>query len=119
MPEEFKVKPHNSLPDKQMIEYWKDGEFIAGIYPHQDGIRIVSEHMTGVEGELGFPHAVVIRLEIVKKCMICGEGKIVDKEERDYETTVAGMKMVLDVAIVGTCDKCGMVNYAFRKDAMQ
>lgn len=31
--EEFKIKPHNELPDKEMVEYWRDGKFVAGIYP--------------------------------------------------------------------------------------
>ncbi|GAG62241.1 unnamed protein product [marine sediment metagenome] len=49
--------------------------------------------------------------------MICGEGKVVEKEVKNYETNVAGTKMTLPEAIVGTCDSCGVVNYAFRKDA--
>jgi hypothetical protein len=49
-------------------------------------------------------------------CMICGEGEITEKEEKDYVTYVHGIKMLLPVAIVGTCNKCGVVNYAIRKD---
>jgi len=29
-----------------MVECWRDGVFVAAIYPHQDGIRIVSKYMT-------------------------------------------------------------------------
>lgn len=50
------------------------------------------------------------------KCMICGEGEIVEKEEKDYVTQVAGIRVMLPEAIVGTCNKCGAVNYALRKD---
>lgn len=45
---EFKVVPHGILPGQPMIEVWRDGVFVAGIYPHQDGIRIVSKYMTDV-----------------------------------------------------------------------
>lgn len=51
MEERFKVCPHSLLPGKTMVEYWRDGKFIAGIYPHQEGIRIVSKYMTGVSEE--------------------------------------------------------------------
>lgn len=50
------------------------------------------------------------------KCMICDIGEVVEKEEKNYKTQVAGMEMTLPEAIVGTCDTCGAVNYAFRKD---
>ncbi len=62
MAEEFKVKPHKSSLGKEMIEYWRDGKFVAGIYPHQDGIRVVSKYMVGTKPEGGFPAAVVVEL---------------------------------------------------------
>jgi len=60
--EEFKIKPHNELPDKEMVEYWRDGKFVAGIYPHQDGIRVVSKYMVGPKPDYGWPPAIVIEL---------------------------------------------------------
>ena len=48
---EFRVVPHSILRDKLAVECWRDGKFVAGIYPHQDGIRIVSIYMTGVSKE--------------------------------------------------------------------
>ncbi len=48
---EFRVVPHSILQDKQAVECWRDGKFVAGIYPHQDGIRIVSKFMTDVSKE--------------------------------------------------------------------
>ena len=59
---EFRVVPHSMLLGKQMIEFWKDGQFVAGIYPHQDGIRVVSKYMTGVSEEAGSPPAAIILL---------------------------------------------------------
>ncbi len=59
---EFRVKPHGTLPGQQMIEFWRDGQFVAGIYPHQDGIRVVSKYMTGVSEEAGLPPAAIIFL---------------------------------------------------------
>ncbi len=47
----FMVCPHGQLPAKIMVEYWRGKEFVAGIYPHKDGIRIVSKYMTGVSKE--------------------------------------------------------------------
>lgn len=64
MSEEFKVKPHDVLPDKEMVEYWRDGKFVAGIYPHQDGIRVVSKYMVRTLPEGGLPSAVVIELAV-------------------------------------------------------
>jgi len=45
---EFRVVPHSMLPGKQAVECWRDGKFVAGIYPHQDGIRIVSKFITDI-----------------------------------------------------------------------
>ncbi len=36
---EFRIKPHGILPDNQMVEFYRDGVFVAAIYPHEDGIR--------------------------------------------------------------------------------
>ena len=51
MQERFKLCPHQFLPDKVMVEYWRNGHFVAAIYPHQDGLRIVSKYMTDVARE--------------------------------------------------------------------
>ena len=59
---EFRVKPHGILPGNQMVELFRDGVFVAGIYPHEDGIRIVSKYMDGVKHEPGSPPAVVLQL---------------------------------------------------------
>ena len=59
---EFSVKPHGILPSNQMVEFWRDGVFVAGIYPHEDGLRIVSKYMDGVEHEPGYPPSVVMHL---------------------------------------------------------
>lgn len=48
---EFRVCRHQLLSGQQMIECWRDGIFVAGIYPHQDGIRVVSKYMTDVVRE--------------------------------------------------------------------
>ncbi|KKM15094.1 hypothetical protein LCGC14_1699540 [marine sediment metagenome] len=59
---EFRVKPHKVSPGKQMIEFHRDGVFVAAIYPHEDGIRIVSKYMEGVKYESGSPRALVVKL---------------------------------------------------------
>ena len=63
---EFRVKPHGILPDNQMVEIWRDGVFVAWIYPSSCGIRIVSGYMDGVEHEQGYPPTVVIHLSEVE-----------------------------------------------------
>ena len=62
---EFRVSI-NTITQKPMVEAWKDGEFIAAIYGHDDGIRIVSKYLAGVEHEPNFPPALVIKLSIRK-----------------------------------------------------
>jgi len=62
--EEFRLSPHDQLAGKTMIEYWRDGKFIAGIYPHRDGIRIVSKYLAGVDEDHSCPPAAVIKLEV-------------------------------------------------------
>ena len=64
MEERFTVRPHGVLGGKQMVEYWKDGKFIVGIYRHQDGLLVVSKYMTGVDEHPGYPPAAVIKLEV-------------------------------------------------------
>ena len=46
-----------------MVEYWRCGEFAAGIYPHPDGIRVVSKFITDVVKDPSYPRSVVIKLE--------------------------------------------------------
>ena len=48
---ELRVASHEILPGNQMVECWRDGKFVAAVYPHQDGIRIVSKYMTDVVKE--------------------------------------------------------------------
>ncbi|MBA7558458.1 hypothetical protein ES708_00061 [subsurface metagenome] len=43
---ELKVVDHSVFPGRKVFECWRDGVFIAAIYPHQDGLRIVSKYMT-------------------------------------------------------------------------
>lgn len=59
---EFRVHPHIYLAGSEMIECWRDGEFVAGIYPHEGGIQIVSRYMTRVDYEEGPPPSAVVLL---------------------------------------------------------
>jgi len=59
---EFRVVPHSKVPGSQAIECWRDGVFVAGFYPHQDGIRIVSKFMTDVTKEAHYPPSIIIKL---------------------------------------------------------
>lgn len=57
---QFVVDTHQ-LTGKPMVEIWKDGKFIAAVYGHEDGIRIVSKYLDGVEHEAVIPPSLVIR----------------------------------------------------------
>ena len=46
---------------QEMIEISQDGVVIARIYPHPEGIRIVSEYLDGVEHEAVMPPALVVK----------------------------------------------------------
>ncbi len=63
MSERFRFAAHQTEPGKVVVEYWRDGKFVATIYPHSDGLRIISKYMTGVVEELDSPGSVVIKLE--------------------------------------------------------
>ena len=64
MDDRFKVFHHEVIPGKMMVEFWREGKFVASIYPHDDGIRIVSKYMTGVSEDNTSPRSAVIRLEV-------------------------------------------------------
>ena len=57
---EFRLST-NTITQKPMVEAWKDGEFIASIYGHDDGLRVISKYLDGVEHEAVIPPSVVIR----------------------------------------------------------
>ena len=49
------------LADQEMIELSQNGHAIGRIYPHHEGIRIVSEYLDGVEHETVTPPALVVK----------------------------------------------------------
>lgn len=59
---EFRVMPHAELPGEHVVECWRDGLFVAGIYPHEDGLRIVSKYMLDVSKEADWPPSAIIKL---------------------------------------------------------
>lgn len=64
------------------------------------------------------------RLEIIRprdkmKCMICDKGTVVETEEKNHKTEVLGQEITIPEAVVGRCDTCHQINYAFRKEVFQ
>ena len=57
---EFRIGTH-TVTGKPMVKVWKDGTFIASIYGHEDGMRIVSKYLDGVEHEAVIPPSMIIR----------------------------------------------------------
>lgn len=51
-----------STTDEPMVEVWRDDTFVASIYGHEEGVRLVSKYFDGVAYDPGFPPAVVIKL---------------------------------------------------------
>lgn len=48
---ELRVAHHGMLPGSLVFECWRDGVFVAALYPHEDGIRIVSKYLDDVVKE--------------------------------------------------------------------
>jgi len=57
---EFRISIH-AVTKKPMVEVWREGKFIAGIYAHEDGMRIVSKYLSGVEHKVDMPPSIVIK----------------------------------------------------------
>ena len=57
---EFRITT-NTVTGKPMVEVWQDGVFLASIYGHEDGMRIVSKYLDGVEHEAVTPPSIIIK----------------------------------------------------------
>lgn len=57
---EFRIATDTATGD-DMVEVWRDGERIAGIHPHEEGVRIASKHLDGVEHEVAMPPGVIVK----------------------------------------------------------
>ena len=56
----FRLSTHG-ITHKPMVEVWRDDTFAASIYGHEDGMRIVSKYLDGVEHQVAMPPSIVIR----------------------------------------------------------
>lgn len=56
---QFRVVPHSIVPGALVVECWRDGQFVAAVYEHEGGLRIVSKYMGLVVKEDGLPSAIV------------------------------------------------------------
>ena len=54
------VKPHEETGG-EMVQVWDGDVFVAGVYPHEDGVRVVSKYLDGVDTEPVYPPAVVVK----------------------------------------------------------
>lgn len=106
------------------VELWaarsRQGE-VCGILGCPNDPAVRCEHCSNMYCEehrfvLSTPAHLLVRKS---KCQLCDEGEVVVAEVKNFETTVAGIKMTLPVAVVGTCNRCGSVNYAFRVEKAQ
>ncbi len=60
---QFRVVPHSIVPGAPVVECWRDGQFVATVYGHEDGLRIVSKYMSLVVKEDETPPAAVVHLK--------------------------------------------------------
>ena len=60
----FRVQEHTVLPGKQVVEIFDGDRFVGAIYPHAQGIHIVSKYME--EDQIEFtgkaPRELLIKL---------------------------------------------------------
>ena len=56
----FRIATH-TVTGKPMVEVCQSGEFIASIYAHEDGMRIVSKYLDGVQHEVTTPPSIVVK----------------------------------------------------------
>jgi len=58
----FRLSTHD-ITGEPMVEVWRDDTFVASIYGHEEGVRLVSKYFDGVAYDPGSPPpAVVIKL---------------------------------------------------------
>ena len=57
---EFRLGKH-TMTGEDMVEVFRDGEFVAAIYEHKEGLNIVSKHLDGVQHESTEPPSVVVK----------------------------------------------------------
>lgn len=57
----FRVVKH-SLMGAPMVEVWRDGEFVAAIYGHDKGVRVMSKYFDGVCYDDAMPMSVIVNL---------------------------------------------------------
>ena len=56
----FRLSTHG-ITDEPMVEVWRDDTFVASIYGHEDGMKIVSKYLDGIEHQVAMPPSIVIR----------------------------------------------------------
>jgi len=58
---EFRLAKHGETGE-DLVEVWRDGTFVAGIYEHAEGLHVVSKYYDGVEHGAVYPPSVVVKL---------------------------------------------------------
>ena len=55
----FRLSTH-SITGEPMVEVWRDDTFVASIYGHKEGVRLVSKYFDGVVYDPGSPPAAIV-----------------------------------------------------------
>lgn len=53
-------KLEEAIDGRKMVEVWDNGVFIAGIYPHENHIAIVSKYLDEAFTDSGYPPTLMI-----------------------------------------------------------
>ena len=57
------VVKHHRLTGGNMIEVFDDDVFVASVYPHEDGIRVVSKYLGTVQRDDDNPPTITIHFQ--------------------------------------------------------
>ena len=59
----FVMREHHILGRGHMVcEVWDGLRLMGVVYPHQDGIHIVSKYLNGAEPTVDFPPGILVKL---------------------------------------------------------
>lgn len=59
----FRITQHSRLPGQEIVEVRNDrNQLVAVVYPHAQGLHVVSKHMAGYAATIGVPQGVLFVL---------------------------------------------------------
>jgi hypothetical protein len=94
MPTEFRLSQHQGIPETEIVEVIVNGEFAGAIYPFENGIKIVSAHMSDAkvgeefagevvedDGSSGWPPIPAVFISFDPSPYTIADGRVVKLED--------------------------------------